>query len=277
MIGVSAKYFVMRYGTAFTTHDYLDGMGKLPTLGLTSFEGEILDRTQIPDWTKHANLIQKKANTLNLVQSQFVAHFLMAGTTSLNSLCDPFYDNAFSSVLNILENFSVSVITVPIGTFSGTPKEKEKSLNLLEQRLAHYCKTAGERQRRLALEILPHSLVNNAETLNAIMRKPEFLNLGLNFDTGNMNLWGSDILSIPRQLSRRILGTHFKDNHGIIPEELCPGEGTIPWDELLCRLIRSGYRGAYDLEIASSDDKVYEKGKTYLQELLSKEQKRRIE
>jgi sugar phosphate isomerase/epimerase len=131
---------------------------------------------------------------------------------------------------------------------------------------------AEEAGKRLALEILPGSLVGGLQGLLRLIDALGSPNFGYNFDTGHAWASREAIELVPLMLTDRIFGTHLKDNNQSENISLPPGDGNIPWDPLLKNLYTSGYRGNFDLEIRCEKEEVesrYKRGLEYIRPKLN--------
>lgn len=269
MFGVSPKFFVVRAGEDFTVDDYIGLLGRLKSLGLESFQGEIFRSSQLEDWERNARRLEKRRAELGLRQDMFVAHFLIGGSLSSGSLTDQSWDGYFSRTLDMLSAFgTLRTVCVPTGKYTddGT-LTREMAESLMEDRLIHYASMAEEQGLNFAVEVITGSLLGY-DRLAEIRRKYHLGNFGLNLDTGHANIMmGKEISSVCSMLP--VYGTHIKDNDGRNPDELRPGKGTIDWKELVASLERSGYTGSYDFELSSPDDAEYPAAEKYLDQFIN--------
>jgi sugar phosphate isomerase/epimerase len=131
---------------------------------------------------------------------------------------------------------------------------------------------AEEGGKRLALEILPGSLIGGLQGLLRLIDVLESPNFGYNFDTGHAWASREAIELIPGMLGGRIFGTHLKDNDQTKNVSLVPGDGTIPWDPLVKNLLSTGYLGNFDLEIrceSGETESLYKRGLEYIRSKLA--------
>ena len=271
MIGVSPAFFFSKYTTEFTVEDYISGLDELKKLGLASYQGEIYYKERISEWLEKAHLIKAKADELGLKYTQFVAHFMMYTTQDEEALfSDCGYDD-LEKICQINKIFNCDVITIPLGPYKITKAAKADDYNRIWNRfcekIAAFCTIASKYDMRLAMEIVPGSILANTDNLLRLIAETQKDNLGYNFDTGHA--WSSKerIELIPSKLKGRIYGTHFKDNFGFENLPHAPGKGSIPWSLVISSLLDSGYTGSFDLEIvakAEDVDNEYLFGKNYL-------------
>ena len=270
MFGVSPKFFAVRCGENYTVDDYIDALDILPRLSLKSFQGEIFKEDQLFDWEKNASKLEEKAIRLGLRQDMFVAHFLIEGSSSLERILDGKYEKLFGRVLKMLSAFhNLKTVCVPIGRYSDDgQRDREKAKELLSGRLVCYSRMAEAEGLNFAVEVITGALLDYREL--AVFRDKYMLdNFGLNLDTGHANLIMHDEINlIPFIL--KVYGTHIKDNDGINPSELKPGDGSIDWKALINSLEENGYDGSYDFELSTQDDDEYILAVNYLKQFINK-------
>jgi len=125
---------------------------------------------------------------------------------------------------------------------------------------------------RLALEIVPESLLGGTEGLMRLIRETGNETIGYNFDTGHAHSSKECIATLPGKLAGRVYGTHLKDNFGFENFALPPGRGSIPWESVIHNLTACGYTGSFDLEIASKHPSEvvndYTEGKSFIEKIL---------
>lgn len=286
MFGVSPAYFFSRYTTEFHIRDYIDGLEWLAKNSFTGFQPEVFKPDRLNEWRDGVRELADAARDLGLSATQFVAHFLLSTTRDREALCSNSGIEEMKVVAEITSQFpNCKTVTLPISPFSDSPVVIEKSNDyrhlwdaLCRKLLAmdEIVKAAG---LRLAIEIVPGSLLGGTEGLLRFYRETGNSTIGYNFDTGHAYSSKECLLLIPAKLAGRIYGTHLKDNFGNENLALLPGKGSISWDHLIDALLANGYEGSFDLEIASSQpDKVFEdylQGKARIMSALSASQYRR--
>lgn len=257
MYGVSPAFFFSQYTTDFTVGDYASALHGLKNLGYDTFQIEIFHHGRIGEWTRDSGLIQERAADLGLRVSQFVAHFLLRGFENEERLLSDYGFDEIRLVLDILDNFpGCDLVTVPMPAFALDPAEGysadrfRRLWDRLALKLGRLLEVVESSRRRMALEIVPNSLIGGIAGFERMCETLGSGTLGYNFDTGHA--WSSKeaISLIPARLGKRIYGTHLKDNFGNENLPLAPGSGTIPWKSLLLGLLKAGYSGSWDVEIA---------------------------
>ncbi|MBQ7643637.1 MAG: sugar phosphate isomerase/epimerase [Spirochaetales bacterium] len=273
MFGTSPAYIFSLYTTDFTVDDYINGLQKLKVSGFDGYQGEIFSETRLPEWEKGAKRIREAADSLGMVETQFVAHFLLMATKTEEKLFSDYGYDQFKRVIEINRILGSNVLTLPIGgpyetsgKIYGTG-EYRKTWDRFVKKISDFCDFAKDADMVLAAEIVPGSILQNTDGLLRLIADSGKDNLGLNFDTGHA--WASKerIEFIPSKMGGKIFGTHLKDNYTFENLPLAPGKGNIPWRSVIAGLRENGYTGSLDLEIVTEKDKVdseYAFGKQYL-------------
>jgi sugar phosphate isomerase/epimerase len=276
--GVSPAYFFSRFTTDFTVEEIASALPDVRMLGFKGFQLEIYHPHRIQEWKEKGPLLAKAAQKEGLIPTQFVAHFLLHSFDSETSLFSEFGKNEIRDVMDILKVFpQCRILTVPIPAFQVDPlrtysKEDYRKLHqALLQKLDYMLKIVTSEGIRMALEIVPASLVGGIAGFLQICSELKTDLLGYNFDTGHAYSSKEILALIPAQLNGRIYGTHLKDTFGVGNAAFAPGSGSISWPDLVQNLQRSGYQGSWDLEIVCPAEKVeeeYRRGLSFLQEIL---------
>jgi len=280
MFGVSPAYFFSRYTTDFTVAQYAEGLDHLRSMGFTGFQLEVFRADRIGEWLDGASVLSARAAALGMETTQFVAHFLLYATRDEEALLSDRGYEDMKRVVEIVSRFpGCGVVTLPLSPFAfpaGASFTRDAWTMLWDGLCAKLLGMAGIVERaglKLALEIVPGSLLGGTEGLMRFSRETGNTSVGYNFDTGHA--WSSkeSIATLPAKLAGRIYGTHLKDNFGFENFALPPGEGNIPWESVVDGLLRNGYKGSFDLEIACAEpeevEAAYAKGKARIQSALS--------
>ena len=125
--------------------------------------------------------------------------------------------------------------------------------------------------KRLALELMPLSLVGGTEGFLRLLKEPGLGELAYNFDTGHAWARKERVELIPALVGNAIVGTHLCDNQGNENLKLRPGAGSLDFPALLAALEANGYAGSYDLEISCRPENLdaeYRRGRDAICELL---------
>jgi sugar phosphate isomerase/epimerase len=115
---------------------------------------------------------------------------------------------------------------------------------------------AGELGVGLVLEnMLPHLFAGHVRDLLWLLGALASTNVGICLDTGHAFLSG-DLRHVAHKLAGHLWMVHASDNHGERDDHLPPGEGGIPWADLLDQLAAAHFSGVFILELQAENDRV---------------------
>jgi len=259
MFGVSPAYFFSRYSTDFSVGDYINGLEWLKAHGFHGFQLEVFHREKLAEWENQAFSLADASIQLGMQATQFVAHFLLFATRTPEALLSDAGMEELKRLPEIAAHFpGCTTLTLPLSPFvvgaSYHPLNSAEYHRFWEafcSKLLMMDELARAGGMRLALEIVPGSLMGGTEGFLRFIHETGNQTIGYNFDTGHAHASKECLELIPAKLAGRIYGTHLKDNAGMENLAMPPGKGTIDWTRLLAGLKKNGYRGSFDLEIAS--------------------------
>ncbi|MBK6334599.1 MAG: sugar phosphate isomerase/epimerase [Betaproteobacteria bacterium] len=265
MYGVSPAYFISRYSDRFTFDEMATSLSDLSASGFGAFQPEVFHADTLDEWrATGARVVRAAAEGSGLVASQFVAHFLLHAFADPAALTSDFGIAEAEKTLEGLEHFpECTTLTVPLPPFE--PLEPQALgvgacagyRSRLIEKLGRMLELAEGAGRRIALELIPGSLVGGVQGLLRIEAELGRPSLGYNFDTG-FAWWNREwVPLVPAQLAGRIFGTHLKDNFRD-GQALAPGKGSIPWRETLGALKASAYTGSLDIEFRCGPDRAHQ-------------------
>lgn len=257
--GVSPAFIISKNGENFTLDDYASCMKLISSLGFNAFQLEIFHREKLSEW-KNGGVGRLSACTreLDLVPTQFVAHFMMPFFSEYELLLSDKGLEEMKQVIELAAYFeSCHVITLPIGVFCANwkilnppgPDFYTKVKNRFIDKLILILDSISRAGFYLALEVLPFSILSGSEGFLNLYRTINSNRLGINLDTGHAWACKESVDLLPWKLKGKIFGTHLCDNSGHENLSLRPGTGSIDWKTLLKNLKLSGYKGSLDLEI----------------------------
>jgi sugar phosphate isomerase/epimerase len=276
--GVSPAFVISRHTTNYSVSDFRNSLHAARALGFSVFQPEIYHPERLGEWLNGGSTqVAVLARELDLGVSQFVAHFLMHGFVSRSRLADHSDLAALKQVAEEAARFpGCAVLTVPLARFQpelltdSAPASHAELWELLRDKVAASLVIARAAGLRLALEILPYSVLVNSDgflRLAAEIGSPDF---GVNLDTGHAWSQREVMELLPSKLQGRIFGVHLKDNNSDVNLPLAPGKGTIHWVPLLRALRAAGYTGSWDIEIGCAPECVeteYAEGLSFLKSL----------
>lgn len=280
MIGVSPAYFISRFSDRFTPSDVALGLAEIAALGYRGFQPEIFHRDMLGLWLDGGvRLVRDRSRDLGLAPTQFVAHFLMKAFENQKGLTSDRAVEDMKSVLEIVALFDAcQIVTVPLGPFEpvhdSRPDDYPAYWDRFADVLGSLLELVRQSGRKLALEILPSSLIRGIDGFLRLHEQLDSEDLGLNFDTGHAWASGEDIYQVPGRLGHRILGTHLCDHFRHENHSLRPGAGSIDWPRMIGAFKTAGYTGSYDLEIICEPEHIqreYRKGRLFIETILNRQ------
>lgn len=279
--GVSPALIVSLYGTDFTIDDFCQGLELIHRLRFQYYQPEIYRLKQLETWIQGgARKVGEQAADMELNASQFVVHFLMDEFGSTERLTPSSGLEQFKKCLDMLPYFKgCKVITLPIGPFSLNQNKLNQSYQGMRARLVEkigrYHDATQKAGYKLALEVLPLSLIGGIEGFLTLCREIGSPDLGMNLDTGHARACGEIVSLLPERLQGRLFGLHIKDHSAAGTACGTPGTGDITWSAFLKNLFKWNYQSSFDLEINCDSTEVereYQTGLRYLKALTSSTQ-----
>ncbi|MBP1912717.1 sugar phosphate isomerase/epimerase family protein [Thermococcus stetteri] len=88
----------------------------------------------------------------------------------------------------------------------------------------------------VGVENMPKFPILDAQTPERLALLVDGIAVGITFDIGHLNTTTRDFEGFLKLFGERIVAVHMHDNHGKSDEHLTPGEGTVPWEEVLRKL-----------------------------------------
>jgi sugar phosphate isomerase/epimerase len=175
--------------------------------------------------------------------------------TDLSSSDPDSWDCAVQEMMQALQVASLlraENVTLHVRSKAEVTRWSADNLVALQRALNRLMHGAAERNMTLAVE--------NLHPLGFTGQKEDFLRLfeafpahlvGACIDTGHAHL-GGNLVELAQVLAARAFVAHIHDNSALGRDEhLFPGEGTIPWMELIDVLRASGFSGRPVLEVVS--------------------------
>jgi sugar phosphate isomerase/epimerase len=273
LIGVSPAYFISRFSDRFSAKQVAQGLEAVAAMGFGGFQPEVFHREALSDWQQGgAALVAGRSEALGLRATQFVAHFMLNTFSAPQSMETDTTPEDMQIVLDIVKHFNdCRIITIPLGAFepdrSDTAGDARSNFQRFQDTIGHLAEMTAATGVRLALEIMPGSVIGGIDGYLRLCNDLGPDAPGLNFDTGHAWVAGEDILRIPERVGKQILGTHLCDNFGQANLSLRPGAGSIAWPQLVPALAAAGYDGAWDMEIICPPERCreeYERARDFI-------------
>jgi len=138
---------------------------------------------------------------------------------------------------------------------TGVPREERLDrMDCAAEALDRIARRAEELGVRLALEnMLPHLFAGHVRDLLWLLGALASTDVGICLDTGHAFL-SRDLRHVAHKLSGHLWMVHASDNRGERDDHLPPGEGAIPWPELLRQLADVHFSGSFILELGAEED-----------------------
>jgi sugar phosphate isomerase/epimerase len=128
------------------------------------------------------------------------------------------------------------------------PHERAARLAQAQHSLASVVGMAQASGVRAALEPLPRTcLGHTADEMALLLADLPAEWIGICLDVNHANV-GQDIVVFIRRFGARILSLHISDNDGVDEKHWLPGEGVIPWSDVIRALYAVGYVGPFMYE-----------------------------
>ena len=282
MIGISPAFMISLFNKKFSIKEYIEIIPEIKKNGFTGFQPEIFTKSDITNWTvENIKLLNQTAIDYNLKPTQFVAHYLLTIFSNEENIKK---DNGLEDIKKIMDLCSYltncDVFTIPISEF-----KYEKNIDIADyndiyksliEKINKILNILHPYNFKFALEILPFSILEGSAGFKSLSKEIKNEKFGINLDTGHFWACKENIDLIPLLLHDNIFGTHLCDNSSLENLSLCPGEGSIYWENFLDNLLKSGYKGSLDIEIVCSPEEVwtkYKKGLRFIEKILKNKRK----
>jgi sugar phosphate isomerase/epimerase len=276
-IGVSPAFVISAATGAFLATDYLSAIRRVAGLGFSAIQLEVFRPEAVEEWTPAVTAqVRALLEAEGLLPTQFIAHFLLHDFQSTHALSQRGGFNSFQRFLEVAAAFPrCPVITIPMPPFEcrqncDQPFLRETRTPLVDY-LGQLLELTGKAGKRLALEVMPYSLIGGTEGFLRLKGEAGLESLAYNFDTGHAWARKEPVALIPALLGDAIVGTHLCDNQANESLKWRPGTGSIDFVTLLENLAVAGYQGSLDLEILCPPyaiDREYAAGRSFVETLV---------
>ena len=276
-IGVSPAFIISAATSDFLATDYLPAIRRVADLGFSAIQLEVFRPEAVTEWTP--TLVAQVRNLLgaeDLLPTQFIAHFMLHDFRSSHALSQRACLQSFQRFLDVAAALpACPVVTIPVPPFEsrsvGSPELFADTRSALVDYLGKLLELAGGADKRLALELMPFSILGGTEGFLRLKQEAGLGALAYNFDTGHAWARKEPVALIPFLLEDALVGTHLCDNATNEASKLRPGAGSLEFLALLENLAASGYQGSLDLEILcprAALDREYADGRVFIESLL---------
>ena len=174
-------------------------------------------------------------------------------TVDLSSTDSATWDHAVSCVaLSLRTALTFRAESATIHTRGGGEGKNWGGDNLpaFQRALQALVPVAAECKMTLSVENMPPPrFATDAEDLLGLLATYPADLVGVCFDTGHAHLAGT-VVQVAGALAPRAFIMHIHDNHAVEKDEHnIPGQGTIPWPEVVSALRTNGFRGRNVMEV----------------------------
>lgn len=178
--------------------------------------------------------------------------------TDLSSSDPDIWDCAVQEIIQALQVASLlraENVTLHVRSKAELTRWSADNLVALQRALNRLMHGAAERNMTLAVENLhPLGFTGQKEDLLRLLEAFPAHLVGACIDTGHAHL-GGNLVELARSLAARAFVAHLHDNSALGRDEhLIPGEGTIPWTELIDVLRTNGFTGRKVIESVRIED-----------------------
>ncbi len=139
-------------------------------------------------------------------------------------------------VLDAAMLLGAELVTFHPASIEGEASEAEARWPSLHESLRELSGYAEDRNLKIAIENLPDPFFgNNLKELYKQISNLDLPNVGLCLDIGHAFV-GKQLPGAIDELGDKIFSVQASDNRGSVDEHLPPGQGSVPWDEVLTNL-----------------------------------------
>lgn len=200
----------------------------------------------------------------------------MAGDLSLGlslhtpytlNLCDKVHALRRASVaflrdcLDVAEALRATHVTVHPGYYNGPQgpgRVREEARARLVDSVRQAVVGRGDGQAFLAVETVSPARTGSMFSLlgvdsgdfDALFGAVPWPSVGMCLDVGHTNLCAGGSIEYLRRFAGKIVCIHYHDNHGELDEHLKPGEGSVPWRQVIRGLLDMSYGGPFVSEVS---------------------------
>ena len=282
MFGVSPAFVVSMFGTQFTVDEFCAALKSVKNLGFDGYQPEVFHKTELSNWKNGGAMqVNRTAEDLGLIPTQFVAHFLMENFSTPSALSSDSGIDDFVVTLDIVKQFpQCDTIVVPIGPFHFDGSADVNPIiytyyrTKLREKIEKFLLAADSRDVKFAVEILPNSIMCGIDGFLSLAQQIGSEKFGISLDTGHAWASGEHVPVLPLTLQNKIFGLHMCDNDSNNNYSLAPGRGTIDWELFMKNLNVTGYGGSIDIEIICKPNELmdeYLSGREYLNKFIGRQ------
>lgn len=155
----------------------------------------------------------------------------------------------------------LSVDTVIINSETVEPGKEKEQFRDLVSRYQNFCKYAGEKNIKLAVEPEPDLVIHGLKETLQLLEEVNSPYLGVNLDIGHAYITDNDLNKVINELQDSLIYTHLEDISGKVHQHLLPGEGDINFEELIKSLEDIEYEGPLVFDLFGMEENQIEYAK----------------
>lgn len=259
----------------FHSEPFVDCLEPIRAAGFSSIE--VCSLPSHLDYRDVAAVERAAARLRALALEPYSFHAPFADAIDLTSLDPAARQHAVAEILRAAEaaaRLEVRYFVLHPGPERGPGLQHERLARMenVATALDAIARRCAELGVRLVLEnMLPHLFSGQVRDLLWLLGAMRARDVGICLDTGHAFL-SSDLHNVAHKLSGHLWMVHASDNNGRFDDHLPPGEGAVPWRDLLQQLEAIHFRGAIILEIAAQPNREAllagaQRARRYLQQL----------
>ncbi len=179
----------------------------------------------------------------------------MHAPSSVGDLSNPQEKNREETLLSCQKALDAALLMgATLITFHPTSidseiEQAEERWVALQETLRDLSGYAEDRDVKIAIENFPISYFGgNTRDLYQRIAEIDLPNIGMCLDIGRAHVSG-DLPAVLKEFGEKIFSVHASDNRGHADEHLIPGEGIVPWEEILDGLRQLDFRGPFVVEV----------------------------
>ncbi|OGV48360.1 MAG: hypothetical protein A2X49_13175 [Lentisphaerae bacterium GWF2_52_8] len=173
-------------------------------------------------------------------------------TSNKDELAQAF--TAFSKSLELADRLNIPLIIVHSSIEPITDEERSMRLRIARESIRKLADICAEKEKRLAIELLPRSCIGNHE--NELLELTDGLSqrhVGICLDTNHMMSRPDKLPELVKNLGGSLFALHMSDYNGIDEQHFLPGKGVIDWKAFLASLHTIGFPGPLTFECVVPD------------------------
>lgn len=156
---------------------------------------------------------------------------------------------ACQKVLDAAMLMGANLVTFHPSSIEGEMSQSEERYLALQETLRDLSGYAEDRDLKIAIENFPCPFFGcEPLELYKCIRNLDLPNVGMCLDIGHAFV-GKYLPNILTELGDKVFSVHASDNRGRVDEHLSPGQGSIPWEQIINGLRQMDFKGPFVVEV----------------------------